>query len=328
MQNLSYIIADHIRAACFIISSGVEPSGKQRGYILRRLIRRSFAASLRLNIDISNPAYFEELVDSVIGIYEGVYDEISTNKTKILEVLNLEAKKYRNSITIGEKEWAKILIKDLPDSQSLAQKTWDLYQTFGVPIEVSEDIISSKNLTVDKDFLEKLIENHQKLSQTSSAGQFKSGLGEDTDKTRKLHTTTHILHKILRAKFGEQVQQKGSAITSEKARFDFTLDQKLEDSDLLEIQTKVQEVIDLKLKMTKSEMTEREARELGAIGLFGEKYGERVTVYALTDDHGEVYSREFCGGPHIQNTQKIGTFKILKQKSIGQGLKRLEFDIT
>jgi alanyl-tRNA synthetase len=328
MLNPSYIIADHIRAACFIIAEGVEPSGKQRGYILRRLIRRSFAASLRLNIDISNPAYFEELVDSVIGIYEGVYDEISANKTKILEVLNLEAKKYRNSISIGEKEWTKILTKETPDSQTLAQKTWDLYQTFGVPIEVSEEIITDKNLSIDKEFLDKLIENHQKLSQTSSAGQFKSGLGEDTDKTRKLHTTTHILHHVLRNKFGEQLQQKGSAITSEKARFDFTLDQKLEETELVEIQTNVQQIIDLHLKMTKSEMTEREARELGAIGLFGEKYGERVTVYSLSDDNDQVYSREFCGGPHIQNTQEIGTFKILKQKSIGQGLKRLEFDVV
>jgi alanyl-tRNA synthetase len=328
MANPSYIIADHIRAACFIIADGVQPSGKQRGYILRRLIRRSLAASLKMGIDISNPAYFEELVNTVIKIYDGVYTEVWENKEKILEILNTEARKYKNAIATGEKEWSKAFKSATKfNSETLAQKTWDLYQTFGVPIEVSEELIQSNGYSIDAKELNRLIEQHQKLSQTTSAGQFKSGLGEDTDKTRKLHTTTHILHKVLRDKYGDSVKQKGSAITSEKARFDFTLDDKIDEEAIRDIEAKIQSVIDQNLKMEKMETTEHQAREMGAIGLFGEKYGEKVTVYTLGDDSGTVYSREFCGGPHVSNTSEIGKFKILKQKSIGQGLKRLEFDV-
>lgn len=211
--------------------------------------------------------------------------------------------------------------------QFLAQKAWDLYQTHGVPIEVSIDILEAKGIALDQNLLNQLIEEHQNLSRTSSAGQFKSGLAGDTTKTRSLHTTTHILHKTLRDMFGEEVRQKGSAITDEKARFDFTLDDKLTDTQLAELTSKIQTIIDKNLSMTVAEMTEQEARELGAIGLFGEKYGDTVTVYTLADEQGNVYSREFCGGPHVSNTKEIGKFKILKQKSIGSGLKRLEFDI-
>lgn len=209
----------------------------------------------------------------------------------------------------------------------LAEKTWDLYQTHGVPIEVSLDILAEHNLQIDQNRLEELINEHQKLSQTTSKGQFKSGLLANTDKTRKLHTATHILHQVLRDLFGQTVKQMGSAITDQKARFDFTLDLKLEDADLVSIEQKVQALIDLDLKMNKLEMTEKEAREFGAIGLFGEKYGQMVTVYVLQDSQGQIYSKEFCGGPHVTSTKEIGRFKILKQKSIGQGLKRLEFDV-
>ena len=210
----------------------------------------------------------------------------------------------------------------------LAHKTWDLYQTHGVPIEVSEDILRAKGLQIDSNELNTLINEHQKLSQTTSTGQFKSGLGGDTQKTRKLHTTTHILHYVLRHLFGNDVKQTGSAITDEKARFDFSLDKKLENNDLENIQTEVQRIIDMHLNMQVHEMSPTEATGLGAIGLFGEKYGDKVTVYSLADTQGEVYSREFCAGPHIVNTSEIGQFKIIKQKSIGQALRRVEFDVV
>ena len=208
----------------------------------------------------------------------------------------------------------------------LAQKTWDFYQTYGVPIEVSLDILEAKKLVYDKTLLEELIASHQKLSQSQTNTQFKSGVAENTAKTRALHTTTHILHTVLRNIFGENVSQKGSAITSEKARFDFSLEVKIEPEQILEISQKVQEIIDQNLSMIKTEMTEIEARELGAIGLFGEKYGEIVSVYTLSSSE-FIFSREFCGGPHIENTSQIGKFTVLKAKSIGQGLKRIEFDL-
>ncbi len=211
--------------------------------------------------------------------------------------------------------------------QFLAEKTWDLYQTFGVPIEISEDILESHGLKLDSELLNSLISEHQKLSQTTSAGQFKSGLDQDSEKTRKLHTSTHILHSVLRDTFGTDVKQKGSAITNEKARFDFTLTNSLSTEEINSIQDKVQAIIDRHLEMEKLEMKQEEAAKLGAIGLFGEKYGDIVSIYTLKDGQGTVYSREFCGGPHISNSKEIGKFVILKQKSIGQGLKRLEFTV-
>jgi alanyl-tRNA synthetase len=210
----------------------------------------------------------------------------------------------------------------------LAQKTFDLYQTHGVPIEVSESILAEKQLELDKDYLNSLIENHQKLSQQSSSGQFKSGLGNDSDKTRKLHTTTHILHQVLRDVFGDEVKQMGSAITDEKARFDFSLDSKeLTDEKLEMIKQTIQDVIDKNLIMKKIETTEKKAREMGAIGLFGEKYSDNVNIYILEDEKGKIYSKEFCGGPHIENTSQIGTFNIIKKKSIGSNLSRIEFNV-
>jgi alanyl-tRNA synthetase len=326
--NPKYIIADHIRAACFIIVDGVEPSGKQRGYILRRLIRRSLSASLKLQIDISNNDYFTELVDAVINIYKGVYDELGEHREKLIQVLTVEAQKYLKAITTGQKQWKKILASEVLDNFELSKKTWDLYQTFGVPMEVSEDVLSESNLSFDRQTLENLIAEHQKLSQTTSAGQFKSGVSGDSLQMKKLHTVTHILHMVLRRIYGDSVNQKGSAITDEKARFDITLEQKLEPADLVNIEKQVQDIIDQNLVMVKTEMSEKQARDLGAIGLFGEKYGDQVSVYTLQNVEGVAVSREFCGGPHISNTNQIGTFSILKQKSIGQGLKRLEFTVS
>lgn len=212
--------------------------------------------------------------------------------------------------------------------QQLALKTWDLYQSHGVPIEVSEDILTSHGLELDKKFLADLIEEHQKKSQDASSGQFTSGLGSDTAKTRKLHTVTHIVHAQLRAMFGEGVKQMGSAITDQKARFDFSCERALSEEELHALSTAVQGVIDRHLSMNKIDMSPDAARELGAIGLFGEKYGDIVSVYSLTDESGNVYSREFCGGPHVTNTQEIGRFQIIKQKSVGQGVRRLEFDVV
>jgi alanyl-tRNA synthetase len=212
--------------------------------------------------------------------------------------------------------------------QQLAEKTWDLYQSHGVPIEVSEDILARHGLALDEEYLEKLIEEHQKKSQEASSGQFKSGLGGDTAKTRQLHTLTHILHAQLRGLLGDQVKQMGSAITDEKARFDFAADRPLTPEELTSLENAIQKEIDAHLVMEKAEMTPDQARELGAIGLFGEKYGDIVTVYTLHDQAGTVVSREFCGGPHVQNTSEIGHFRILKQKSVGQGVRRIEFDVA
>ncbi|GAB4147909.1 MAG: hypothetical protein OHK0017_10160 [Patescibacteria group bacterium] len=332
MTKNHFIIADHIRASCFLIGDGVIPGPKQQGYVLRRLIRRSLSASLKLGIDISNQQYFHDLVDAAIKPYEGVYSEPFENKEKILELLILESQKYLKATGRGKQEWEKELKKldQLNPStlgQTLAEKTWDLYQTHGVPIEVSLDFLEEHDLALDTDKLDQLIQEHQKLSQTTSAGQFKSGLGENSETTTKLHTATHLLHQTLRNVVGDYVQQRGSAITSEKARFDFTCQEKLSEEQLTQIQSQVQALIDRKLNVERREMPADEARQLGAIGLFGEKYGDTVSVYTVQDEQGQVFSREFCTGPHVKNTGDIGKFVLIKQESLGQGLRRLVYRV-
>jgi alanyl-tRNA synthetase len=212
------------------------------------------------------------------------------------------------------------------DPKWLAKKAFDLYTTHGVPIEISEDIVEKHGLLIDTLELDRLITEHQTLSQNSSAGQFKSGLGSNSEMAKSMHTATHILHTVLRKMFGNKLQQMGSAILDDKARFDINIAaSEISDEKVKEIEEKVNEVINKGLIMEKLETTETAARELGAIGLFGEKYGEKVTVYTLKDAAGTVFSREFCGGPHIKNTAEIKPFKILKKKSIGAGLTRVEF---
>ncbi len=328
-KNHSYIIADHIRTACIIISDGITPSGKQRGYVLRRLIRRALSSSIVLNIDITNSEYFENLVDETISIYKGVYD-LSTTRDIAIQSLNTEAQKYLRALKVGEKEWGKVFQKNSNiTTDFLAEKTWDLYQTHGVPLEASEGIIENQDVVkMNMSRLEELVEQHQKKSQTISKEVFKSGLGEHTDKTKKLHTLTHLLHQELRNMLGETVKQTGSAITEQKARFDFTFDRKLDNEEIERLENKIQAIINSDFIVKKENLNREDAKKSGAIGLFGEKYGDIVTVYTITDiNQSTVYSKEFCGGPHADNAKNFGKFKIIKQKSVGSGKKRIEFNL-
>ena len=214
------------------------------------------------------------------------------------------------------------------DPQWLAKKTFDLYQSHGVPIEISEYLIEQEGLVLDIDYLQNLIESHQKLSQASSTAQFKSGLGSTTDSAIAMHTATHILHSVLRDLFGSQLHQMGSAILEDKARFDININStQLTPEVITQIEEDVQLIINKNLNMVSIETTPEKAKELGAIGLFGEKYSNKVTIYTLGDED-KIYSREFCGGPHIKNTNQIGKFKILKKKSIGNNLTRIDFEVT
>jgi alanyl-tRNA synthetase len=210
----------------------------------------------------------------------------------------------------------------------LAQKTFDLYQTHGVPIEVSEEILQKNNLMFDRVRLDELIEGHQKQSQTIASGVFKAGLSIDTPKTRALHTTTHLLHMVLKTTFGNQANQIGSSINEEKARFDISLDNNLFTQEKInQIVSEINHLIQQNLKMSVITTSQKEAREMGAIGLFGEKYNDEVTVYLLKDSDGKTISKEFCSGPHVDSTSEIKEFVILKKKSIGSGQTRIEFDV-
>ncbi len=327
-MNHKFIIADHVRASIFLISDGVKPSGKQQGYILRRLMRRSLASSLALKIDITNPDYFKDMIGAVVAAYSESYPELQEVAEFALILFNQESQKYNRAIATGEKQWGKAYTKNSEiGGEDLAALTFDMYQTHGVPIELSLDIVKQKGGKLDQEVLHKLIEEHQQKSQDVSKKQFKGGLAEQNEQTTRMHTVTHILHHQLRSMFGEDIKQMGSKISTEKARFDFSFDRRLEEEEIVELTTKIQEVIDLGLTVSKQEMSPHQARELGAIGLFGEKYGDKVMVYTIQDKEGQVFSREFCGGPHVVNTSEIGKFSILKQKSVGQGVKRIEFTV-
>ena len=324
-----YIIADHLRAALFLITDGVKPSGKQQGYILRRLLRRSFSAALSLQIDITDEQFYRDLLEAVVKSYETAYPELANSLDFALTLITTEAKKYNKAIDRGQKEWTKLLKKSNDHTQEfLAKQAFDLYQTHGVPLELSHDILREAGLEVDETVLEAELAGHQEKSKQDAAESFKGGLATHDARTTAMHTATHLLHQKLREMFGPEVKQMGSAIKSEKARFDFTLDRRLTEEEVEKLTGEVQTLIDAALEVHKAEMTPDEARALGAIGLFGEKYGERVTVYTVQDAAGQAFSREFCGGPHVENTRDIGRFEILKQKSVGQGVKRVEFTVN
>jgi alanyl-tRNA synthetase len=330
--HFDYLVADHVRASVLIISDGVLPSGKMRGYVLRKLMRRSFKGLHELEIDLSKKDVFTQLVDSVLGIFKTVNPELENSRELIIETFFLEAQKFLKALVVGKNEWEKYFTK-LENSNSeidlsnLTNKAWDLYQSSGVPIEVSEQITEKKGYSISSGELHTLIEGHQQKSSDSSKGTFKSGLGDQNDKTIRLHTTTHLLHKVLRELFGDEVRQIGSAITEEKARFDATINSDISPEQQSNISEYMQKLIDSQLVVTRDEMKKEDALQLGATGLFGEKYPDIVSVYTISDGE-TIISREFCSGPHVKNTNEIGTFTLLKVKSIGQGRKRFEFNVV
>ncbi len=326
MKNHQYIIADHARAISMMVLDGVMPSGKQRGYILRRLMRRLLASSLALNIDISNQDYYIDLVKATKTIFDGLYDIDEQVGNTIVTLLTNEALKYNKAILTGTKEWSKTISSTDFAEINLEKKAFDMYQSLGVPLELSEDILEKNSTPIDIIKLNALIEHHQQLSTSTSAGQFKSGLGESNETTTQMHTATHILHKVLKDKYGADVRQMGSAITTEKARFDFSCNEDITE-DVESIEVAVRDIISKHLVMKNQEIPLSKAREIGAIGLFGEKYGDIVSVYSLEDQDGKQYSIEFCGGPHVKNSSEIKNFKIIKTKSLGQGIKRIEFEV-
>jgi alanyl-tRNA synthetase len=326
MKN-QYIIADHIKAIVFLIGDGVIPSGKGQGYILRKLMRRMFSACLDLSIDIRDKKFYQDIVQNVLDIYKSSYTDLIKFIDQIVDILDSESEKYFRAIARGEKEWIKVIKEK--DLSGIENKIFDLYQTHGVPLELSYSILDQKNIKFDTSIVDGLINLHQVNSKTNSTSQFKSGLGEINQKTTRLHTATHLLHQSLRELFGNSnIVQKGSAITAQKARFDFSFDRKLDEKELILLQERVQQKINSASSVVKLTLNKIDAQKMGAIGLFGEKYGDLVTIYSIEDKHKNLISKEFCTGPHVNNTIEVGNFVIIKQKSIGSGLKRLEYDVS
>lgn len=306
------IIGDHIRAAVFLSSDGVISSNLSRGYILRRLIRRAILHGGLLAI---NGRFLTPIVDVVIDKYSPLYPELLSNKPNITTQIQEEEEKFEQTLKQGLKEFEKFGKNGIR-----AKEAFDLLQSWGFPVELTAELAKRKAVKINLTGLEELLKKHQETSRLGLS--FKGGLAEITDRIIKMHTATHLLHYSLRQVLGEQVVQKGSNITNERLRFDFSYPEKLSVDQIEEVQNKVQEKIQEGLSVKKELMTLEQARKIGAIGLFEDKYSKRVSVYKIGE-----FSKEFCGGPHVSNTREIGSFKILKEEPVALGVRRIRATI-
>ena len=311
------IIADHLRAATFIVCDGVEPSNKDRGYILRRLIRRSLVHGKLLGL--TGP-WVKEIIEQYTRQYTKAYPELAAGSSKILETILGEEQKFAKTLESGLKEFYKF-------EKVTGKDAFNLFQSFGIPWEITRELALQQGNTVDQAEFESEFKNHQELSRTASAGTFKGGLADHSDVVVRYHTATHLLQAALRQVLGDHVQQKGSNITHERTRFDFTQPEKMTPEQVAETERIVNDLIQKDLTVTREVMTPDQARNLGAIGLFGEKYGDTVSVYTVADSTGKIYSREFCGGPHVEHTGQIGHFKIVKEEAVSAGVRRIKATI-
>lgn len=319
------VIVDHIKSATFIVGddAGLSPSNSDQGYIIRRLLRR--AIRFGRQIGIAGEFWTKELAKIVILEYQDIYPELLRNKTFIESTLDDEELKFSRSLENGLKEFNKISGKI---DGSVAFK---LYQSFGFPIEITEELAKEKGFEVDhQDFLEEL-KKHQELSRTASAGKFKGGLADSSEETVKLHTAAHLLLVSLRKILGNHVEQRGSNITAERLRFDFSHPEKVTKEQLQEIENLVNSAINNKYEIICEEMSLDEARKRGAMGVFDSKYLELVKVYSVCylNEKGEkdldnVFSQEICGGPHVSNTSILGGFKITKEEASSAGVRRIK----
>jgi alanyl-tRNA synthetase len=317
------IILDHIRAAVFIVSDGVEPSNKDRGYVLRRLLRRAMVMGRMLNLKLH---WLKALVGQVILIYAEGYKDLAEKSENIFAIIEGEQKKFEATLEKGLKQ-LESRIKN-QESGISGTDAFDLYQTYGFPKELTKELAIQSGQVFDaekeKEY-ETEFKKHQELSRTASAGQFKGGLASHSDKIVRLHTATHLMNAALRIVLGKDVWQKGSNITEERTRFDFTHNQKMTDEEKKQVEELVNGWIARDLTMKKEIMPYEEARKLEAIGVFGEKYAETVSVYTVFDPAtNEIISREFCGGPHVEHTGVIGKFKIQKEEASSAGVRRIK----
>ncbi len=311
------IIADHMRTSTFIMGDdrGVSPSNVDQGYVLRRLIRRA----VRYGMGIGMPEGFTgEVAKVIIEQYKDVYPELKRNEAFVLEQLSLEESRFARTLKQGNREFDK-LVEKVQDGQIDGVSAFHLYDTYGFPVEMTQELARERGLTVDMDGFHECFRKHQATSQAGAEQRFKGGLADHSEQSARLHTATHLMHAALRKVLGPEVAQKGSNITAERLRFDFSFGRKMTKEELAEVERLVNEAIESHTPITCEEMTVAEAKEQGAIGLFESKYGEQVKVYTMGP-----YSKEICGGPHAQNTGDLVSFKIKKEESSSAGVRRIK----
>ena len=312
------IIADHLRTSVFISAdyAGVKPSNVGQGYILRRLIRRAIRHAKKLGIDVSSN-WEQEIAKLIISKYEKYYSELTDNENTVLEVLKNEKEKFNRTLEKGLREFEKVT-RDNKDID--ATTAFRLYDTYGFPIELTVELAKERNLNVDEEGFKEKFKAHQELSRTASAGQFKGGLSGNNEIETKYHTATHLLNAALKVVVNKDVHQKGSNITDERMRFDFSCDHKLSAEEKQKTEDLVNEWIKECLPVTVEEMSKEDAIKSGAECMFIEKYPDIVTVYTIGDN----ISKELCGGPHVKNTKELGHFKIVKEEASSAGVRRIK----
>lgn len=319
------IVADHCRAACFLISDGVLPNKEDRGYVLRRIIRRT----IRYGHLLSMPQNFlTELVSMIIDQYKDIYSELNKNKKNILEIIQKETERFEKTLVRGLGQFEKVIKTKTDQKKSKiikGEEAFYLYETFGFPLELIKELAKEKGFDLDEKIFAKAFSKHQEISRAGAEKKFGGHSAEKVEdpeiknKIIKLHTATHLLHVSLRKILGEHVEQAGSDINSERLRFDFKHYQKLSEEEKKKIEDLVNQKIKEKLKVSFKEMPFEEAIRLGALAFFREKYPKRVRVYSI-----DGFSKEICGGPHVENTKELGIFKIKKEESSGSGTRRIK----
>lgn len=312
------IVAEHLRASMMIIADGGRPSNIDRGYVLRKLIRRMARHLNKMQIELSE---LGNLIELNIDILKELYPELEKNKDTIKQVIIEEKDKFMKTLSHGEKEFEKAINKAKQENRDVidGQTIFKLYETYGFPPEITADLAKEQGFKIDNSEFEKLFKEHQEKSRMGSEHKFKGGLAEQNEKTIAYHTATHLLHKALQMVLGDHATQKGSNITTERLRFDFSHPEKMTKEQLQQVEDIVNEQIQRDLPVTCEEMTLEEAKNAGAMGLFESKYGDKVKVYTIGD-----FSKEICGGPHVKHTGELGHFKIKKEESSSAGVRRIK----
>ncbi len=331
------VIADHLRGATFLAVDGVTPSNKEQGYVMRRLIRRAMVKAHDLGIEQN---FLQEIVPVIADLYHADFPEVAENRDKIIETLIKEEKAFRQTLRKGLREFEKLmggftLPVEMPiisgPGRISGEDIFKLYDTYGFPVELSKEEAVKREIKIADDIDEvfaKLMKEQRERSQTATKGVFKGGLADHSDETKKLHTATHLMYEALRRVLGEHVVQRGSNVTAERTRFDFSNDGKVTREQLDEVEKIVNEQIEKDLTVSFAEYPTDEAFKMGAKGAFGDKYGDTVKVYTMKVENEEPYSVEICGGPHVDHTGQLAEggkhFKITKEEASSAGVRRIK----
>jgi len=312
------IVADHLRSSVVILTDKVSPSNLDQGYILRRLIRRAIRHGKKIGID---RPFCCEVAEAVIQSLQDAYPELSGNKMFVLKELEREESQFQKTLEKGEKEFERILERE----QKISGKTaFYIYETYGFPFEMTEELAAEHGHVVSQKEFDQAMEEHQEKSRAGSQQKFAGGMGDKSDEMIvRLHTATHLLHTALRMVLGNHVEQRGSNITFERLRFDFSHEEKMTSEQIVRVEEIVNDAISRDLAVVRQEMTIAKAKEFGAIGLFEHKYGEKVSVYSVGD-----FSCEVCGGPHVERIGVLQYFKIQKEEAVSRGVRRIKAVIS